>query len=100
MNPSELNKIIHEPVRLAIMSALVTREKLTFPELKELLNVTDGNLSVHASILEKNELISVVKDFDGKKPRTTFAITDEGKQQFQRYLAELEQMLKQVKHIR
>jgi DNA-binding transcriptional ArsR family regulator len=100
MNPSELNKIIHEPVRLAIMSALVTREKLTFPELKELLNVTDGNLSVHASILEKNELISVVKDFDGKKPRTTFAITDEGKHQFQLYLEELEQMLKQVRHIR
>jgi DNA-binding transcriptional ArsR family regulator len=100
MNPSELNKIIHEPVRLAIMSALVTREKLTFPELKELLNVTDGNLSVHASILEKNELISVVKDFDGKKPRTTFAITAEGKHQFQLYLEELEQMLKQVKHIR
>ena len=100
MNPSELNKIIHEPVRLAIMSALVTREKLTFPELKELLNVTDGNLSVHASILEKNELISVAKDFDGKKPRTTFTITAEGKQQFQQYLAELEQMLKQVKHIR
>lgn len=97
MNPSALNKIIHEPVRLAIMSALVTREKLTFPELKELLNVTDGNLSVHASILEKNELIRVAKDFDGKKPRTTFTITPEGRTQFQQYVAELEQLLKQVK---
>jgi DNA-binding transcriptional ArsR family regulator len=99
MNPSELNKIIHEPVRLAIMSALVTREKLTFPELKELLSVTDGNLSVHASILEKNELIAVVKDFEGKKPRTTFSITEEGRTQFRAYLAELEKMLKQVKSV-
>jgi len=98
MNPRELNKIIHEPVRLAIMSALVTREKLTFPELKELLKVTDGNLSVHASILEKDGLITVVKDFDGKKPRTTFSITDEGRIQFRQYVAELEQMLKQVKN--
>ena len=57
-------------VRLAIMSALITRGKLTFPELKEMLDVTDGNLSVHASILEKHGLISIVKDFEGKKPRT------------------------------
>jgi len=97
MNPSELNKIIHEPVRLAILSALVRRDMLTFPELKELLNVTDGNLSVHASILEKHGFIRSVKDFDGRKPRTTFAMTEEGRQQFQAYLAEIEQMLKQVK---
>lgn len=97
MNPSQLNKIIHEPVRLAIMSALVTREKLTFPELKEMLQVTDGNLSVHASNLEKHGLIRVVKDFHGKKPRTTFSITDEGRKQFQQYIEGLEQMLKQVK---
>lgn len=97
MNPSELNKLIHEPVRLAIMAALVTREKLTFPELKELLQVTDGNLSVHASQLEKNGLITIVKDFDGKKPRTTFAITADGRRQFQQYVAELEKLLKQIK---
>ena len=100
MYPNQLNKIIHERVRLAIMSALITREKLTFPELKEMLQVTDGNLSVHASILEKHGLIRMVKDFNGKKPRTTFSITAEGKQQFQLYLAELEQMLEQVKFAR
>ncbi|MBD3306883.1 helix-turn-helix domain-containing protein [candidate division KSB3 bacterium] len=99
MNPNELNKIIHERVRLAIMSALVTRDKLTFPELKEMLNVTDGNLSVHASMLEKHGLIRVTKDFYGKKPRTTFAITEEGRQQFRQYLADLEQMLQQVKSV-
>ena len=97
MNPAELNKVIHERVRLAIMSALMTRGKLTFPELKEMLDLTDGNLSVHASILEKHGLISIVKDFEGKKPRTTFSITEEGRQQFREYIAELERMLVQVK---
>jgi DNA-binding MarR family transcriptional regulator len=99
MNPTELNKIIHERVRLAIMSALVTREKLTFPEVKEMLQVSDGNLSVHASILEEHGLIRVVKDFYGKKPRTTFSITDEGRKQFRKYIMELEQMLEQVKKV-
>jgi DNA-binding MarR family transcriptional regulator len=99
MNPNALNKIIHERVRLAIMSALVTRGKLTFPELKEMLNVTDGNLSVHASMLEKHGLIRGTKDFYGKKPRTTFAITEEGRQQFRQYIADLEQMLQQVKSV-
>ncbi len=99
MNPIQWNKIIHERVRLGIMSALATRGKLTFPELKETLQVTDGNLSVHASILEKHDLISVMKDFYGKKPRTTFSITVEGKKQFQQYIEGLEQMLKQVKNV-
>ena len=97
MNPTDLNKIIHEPVRLGILSALMTRNTLTFPELKEMLRVTDGNLSVHASILEKHGLIQSVKDFYGKKPRTTFAITDEGRTQFRHYLDELEQLLHQLK---
>ncbi len=78
MNPTELNKVIHEQVRLAIMSALVTRGKLTFPELKEMLEVTDGNTGVHATLLEKHGLIHIdKKDFHGKKPRTTFSITAE-----------------------
>jgi len=99
MNPTELNKVIHERVRLAIMSALATREKLTFPELKEMLDLSDGNLSVHAAKLEEHGLIKVEKDFYGKKPRTTFRITEEGRKQFRRYLAELERMLQQVKNI-
>ena len=99
MYPNQLNKIIHERVRLAIMSALMTREKLTFPELKEMLQVTDGNLSVHASHLEKHGLIHVEKDFVGKKPRTTFSITSEGKKQFHQYITDLEQMLEQAKKV-
>ena len=98
MDPNLLNKVIHEPVRLAIMSALVTREKLTFPELKEMLQVTDGNLSVHASNLEKHGLIKVEKDFYGKKPRTTFSITDDGRKQFREYIVELEKMLEKAKN--
>ena len=93
MEPRKLDKIIHERVRLGIMSVLSVRGKLTFNELKVLLKVTDGNLSVHATILEKNGLISIIKDFDGKKPRTTFKITKKGKEQFVRYVAEMEKML-------
>lgn len=99
MNPNQLNKIIHERVRLAIMSALITREKLTFPELKEMLQVTDGNLSVHASILEKHGLIRMEKDFNGKKPRTTFWITAEGRKQLHQYIKSLEQMIGHVKTV-
>ncbi|MHC4660782.1 MAG: winged helix-turn-helix domain-containing protein [Planctomycetota bacterium] len=95
MNPEKLNKIIHERVRLAVMSALAARGKLTFPELKELLEVTDGNLSVHSRILEEHGLISVKKDYAGRKPRTTFSITAEGRKQFNKYIEDLENMLEQ-----
>ena len=99
MNPTDLNKIIHERVRLAIMSALASRGEVTFPELKEMLELSDGNLSVHAGKLEEHGLIRVVKDFYARKPRTTFIITEEGRAQFRKYLAELERMLQQVKNV-
>ncbi|MBW2277205.1 MAG: transcriptional regulator [Deltaproteobacteria bacterium] len=94
MRPEKLSKVIHERVRLAIVSSLAARGKLTFGELKELLEVTDGNLSVHASILEKNGLIRAVKEFAGRKPRTTFSLTAEGRREFKRYVAEIEQILR------
>jgi DNA-binding transcriptional ArsR family regulator len=94
MEPRKLNKIIHERVRLAVMSALAGRGKLTFSEMKQLLDVTDGNLSVHTAILEKNGLISIMKDFDGKKPRTTFTMTQKGKRVFEEYVNELEKIIK------
>lgn len=97
MNPIELNKIIHERVRLAIMAALLTRETLTFPELRELLQVTDGNLSVHASILEKHGLIAIRKDFEGRKPRTTFTLTEQGRKLFEEYVLGLEQLVHRLK---
>ncbi len=99
MNPTDLNKIIHERVRLAIMSALATRGEVTFPELKEMLELSDGNLSVHAVKLEEHGLITIAKDFYARKPRTTFTITEEGRTQFRKYLSELERKLQQVKNV-
>ncbi len=94
MKPERLNKVIHERVRLAVMSALAARGKLTFKELKDILDVTDGNLSVHTTILEENDLIKVKKDFVGRKPRTTFSITNRGRREFKKYIAEMESILK------
>ena len=94
MRPERLSKVIHERVRLAMVSALAARGKLTFGELKELLDVTDGNLSVHASILEKHGLVKVNKEFAGRKPRTTYSLTREGRREFKRYVEEMERILR------
>jgi DNA-binding MarR family transcriptional regulator len=94
-NLLDLNKIIHERIRLGIMSALSTRETMTFTELKELLNATDGNLSVHARILEDNSYIKSEKDFVNRKPLTIFKITPKGKKEFMDYLAKLKEIIKQ-----
>lgn len=94
MRPDKLSKVIHERVRLALVSALAARGELTFNELKELLAVTDGNLSVHASILEKHGLVQVTKEFSGRKPRTTFSLTREGRQEFKRYMDVIEKILR------
>jgi DNA-binding transcriptional ArsR family regulator len=94
MRPERLSKVIHERVRLAMLSALAARGALTFGELKELLDVTDGNLSVHASLLEKHGLVRVKKEFSGRKPRTTFSLTREGRREFKLYVEELEKILR------
>lgn len=94
MNPERLNQVIHERVRLAMISALAARGKLSFSELKELLQVTDGNLSAHAAVLAAAGLIKIKKKFADKKPRTVFRLTEQGRREFERYLAELEKMLK------
>jgi DNA-binding transcriptional ArsR family regulator len=94
MKPERLSKVIHERVRLAVVSALAARGKLTFSELKELLDVTDGNLSVHTSQLERHGLVRVHKEFRGRKPRTTFSLTREGRREFKRYVEELERILR------
>jgi DNA-binding transcriptional ArsR family regulator len=94
MKPKRLSKVIHERVRLAMVSALAARGKLTFGEIKELLDVTDGNLSVHASILEQHGLVRVVKEFAGRKPRTTYSLTRAGRREFKRYVEEMERILR------
>jgi DNA-binding MarR family transcriptional regulator len=93
-SPERLDKVIHERVRLAVMAALSARGALTFTELKDLLEVTDGNLSMHTTILEKHELITITKEFAGKKPCTSFSLTDKGKKQFKKYIRDLEGILK------
>ena len=95
MEPKHLDKIIHERVRLAIISALAARGTLAFTELKELLDLTDGNLSVKAGQLEDAGVISVQKAFVGKKPRTTYTLTADGRDQFGNYLKNLEKMIHQ-----
>ena len=93
MNPASLDKIIHERVRLAVMAALIRRGSLTFPELKELLDVSDGNLSVHTRVLEEHGLLEVKKKFVERRPCTSFHLTAKGRRQFRKYVQSLERML-------
>lgn len=90
----DLNKAFENKVRLGIMSALMVNEQLDFNTLKELLDVTDGNLASHLKALEKVEYISVTKEFVGRKPNTKYAATVEGKEAFQKHIRAIEQLLK------
>ncbi|MCI5054661.1 MAG: transcriptional regulator [Flavobacteriales bacterium] len=89
-----LNKLFESRVRLGVMSILMVNDSIDFNSLKELLNVTDGNLASHISALEKNELIIVNKQFVGKKPKTTYEATSKGKKLFQEHLDALEKLIK------
>jgi DNA-binding MarR family transcriptional regulator len=89
-----LNKIFESRVRLGIMSVLMVNDWMDFNSLKELLKVTDGNLASHIAGLEKQEYIEIMKEFVGKKPRTSFKATKSGKQSFKKHLTALENLLK------
>jgi len=95
INIQSLNKDFESRVRLGIMSILMVRDWVEFKELKELLDITDGNLASHIGALEKNEYIQVRKEFVGKKPRTTYAVTPLGRKAFSDHLAALEKLLGQ-----
>ena len=82
----DLNKVFDSRIRLGIMAALSVNNFLDFNTLKELLDITDGNLASHLKTLEKNELIEVKKQFVGKKPNTAYFITQSGKDTFQEHL--------------
>jgi DNA-binding transcriptional ArsR family regulator len=86
----ELDRLIHERMRLGIVSALAASESLTFLELRRLLDATDGNLSVHARRLEEAGYVSCAKSFDGRVPKTVYRLTAEGRRAFERYLDHLE----------
>jgi len=88
-----LDRVIHERMRLAIVSALAASPTLTFNELKALLDASDGNLSVHARRLEEAGYIECTKGFDGRVPRTTYRLTAAGRRALERYLGHLEALI-------
>lgn len=96
-NPVDLDRVIHERVRLAIVSALAVNDSLTFNELKKLLSTTDGNLSVHARRLEEAGYVVCDKTFEGRMPRTEYRLTAAGRRALQRYLDHMEALIRQVK---
>jgi DNA-binding MarR family transcriptional regulator len=96
-SPLELDRLIHERLRLGIISALAVNERLTFNDLKQLLQTTDGNLSVHARKLEEAQYIACDKSFDGRVPRTEFRLTAAGRRALEKYLAHMEAIIKAVR---
>lgn len=91
----ELNKAFESRVRLGIMSILMVNDFVDFGTLKEQLQITDGNLASHLSALEKLQYIEVRKQFIGKKPNTSYAVTEAGKKAFSEHLTTLEKLIKQ-----
>ena len=89
-----LNKVFESRVRLGIMSVLVVNESVNFNSLKELLDVSDGNLATHIKALEKNKYLNIKKEFINNKPNTSYSITTEGKNAFESHLTALEELLK------
>ena len=94
---NDLDKVIHERMRLGIVSALAANEKLSFGELKTLLDTTDGNLSVHARKLEDAGYVTMKKSFAGRKPLTEYKITAAGRKALTRYLDHMEALIKAMK---
>ncbi|MGQ0701804.1 MAG: winged helix-turn-helix domain-containing protein [Gemmatimonadales bacterium] len=92
-----LDRLIHERVRLAIVSALAVNEALSFNELKALLGTTDGNLSVHARRLEEAGYVECLKTFAGRMPRTVYRLTAEGRGALERYLTHMEGLIRSTR---
>src|SRR5438045_7103432 len=92
-----LNKIFDNRIRLGVMSILMVNEEMNFNDLKQMLEVTDGNLATHLVNLEENAFIKVYKGFIGKKTNTTYSITKAGEKEFNEHITTLEKMIKAVK---
>jgi DNA-binding MarR family transcriptional regulator len=92
-----LDRLIHERLRLGIVSALAVNDRLTFNDLKRLLQTTDGNLSVHARKLEDASYVACEKSFDGRLPRTEYRLTAAGRRALEKYLAHMEAIIKAIK---
>ena len=93
-----LDRLIHERLRLGIISALAANESLTFSDLKKLMNTTDGNLSVHARKLEEAGYISCTKFFEGRLPKTEYKLTAAGRSALEKYLSHMESLIKQMRN--
>jgi DNA-binding HxlR family transcriptional regulator len=90
----ELDRLIHERIRLGIVSALATNESLSFNDLKRILKTTDGNLSVHARKLEEADYIACAKYFEGRVPRTQYRLTASGRRALSQYLDQMEEWIR------
>ena len=100
MNPEpflQLDRVIHEKGRLAILSLLAASPRLSFTELRDALNMTDGNITAHIRTLQEAGYVSVTKAFQGGRPLTTFALTASGRKAFANYINLLEQIVQQTK---
>jgi len=95
--PVEFDRLIHEQVRLGIVSALAVNDSLSFNELKKLLEATDGNLSVHARKLEEAGYVSCSKFFAGRVPKTEYRLTPGGRQALENYLDQMESLIQSTK---
>ena len=103
MNPEpflQLDRVIHEKGRLAIMSLLAAAPELSFTEMRETLNMTDGNLTTHIRTLQEAGYVSVTKSYENKRPLTTCSLTAAGRKAFAEYVNLLEQILQQTKNLK
>lgn len=94
---TDLNKVFDNKIRLGIMSTLMVSEFITFNELKQLMDLTDGNLASHIKALEKAEYLNTHKSFLGRKPNTKYSATKLGKIEFKKHVQALENVLKNIK---
>jgi DNA-binding MarR family transcriptional regulator len=95
----KLDRLVHERLRLGMLSALAVNESLTFNDLKKLLNTTDGNMSVHARKLEEAGYVSCTKSFAGRVPRTDYKLTAAGRRALERYLDHMEALIQAMREI-
>jgi DNA-binding HxlR family transcriptional regulator len=93
-HPQDLDRLIHERIRLGIVSALAVNDSLSFNDLKKLLKTTDGNLSVHARKLEEAAYITCAKYFDGRLPKTEYRLAPAGRRALERYLDHMEALIR------
>jgi DNA-binding MarR family transcriptional regulator len=95
--PEDLDRLVHERMRLGIVSALAAQERLSFADLKAILQTTDGNLSVHARKLETAGYIRVQKGFEDRKPKTEYSLTAKGRKALETYLNQMESLLTEAR---